>query len=412
MKNTVVFLHHRDLRVVDNRALRRACTWAHEKGFTVSPVFIFTPEQIVGKIASQKSLACMRQSLAELAHAYKEMDTDISFFKGDTIDVLEKIHGLVAVFETADYTPYAKKRTAAISKIADIYYETVDDMYINAPGSVLNKGGKPYQKFTPYYETSLDQGVEKPEGPCRGPYAKSKLTNTYSVKLDSALELDDDVEVRAYVGGRREGLELLKKLPRNYIDIHDVLAEHTSGLSVHLNYGTLSVREVYKKASDIGGADMDAFIRQLYWRDFYGQIIAFFEELYGVGAYEFQASASEMALSAEKKKVFKDWCAGRTGVPLVDACMNQMNKTGYMHNRGRLVVSNWLVKDMGIHFRHGERYFAKKLLDYNFSQNFGNWCWVASVLPFSQAPFRRIDAYATAKKFDADGAYVEKWLRT
>ena len=137
----------------------------------------------------------------------------------------------------------------------------------------------------------------------------------------------------------------------------------------------------------------------------------FFEDLYGVGAYEFQTGAKYESLSAAKAKVLKAWKEGKTGVPLVDAAMRQMNETGFMHNRARLVAASWLVKDMGIWWRWGERYFAERLLDYDFSQNFGNWCWVASVLPFSQAPFRRHDPETTAERLDKDGIYVRHWLK-
>jgi deoxyribodipyrimidine photo-lyase len=115
-------------------------------------------------------------------------------------------------------------------------------------------------------------------------------------------------------------------------------------------------------------------------------------------------------LSSEKKKIFRDWCNGETGVPLVDAAMRQLNISGFMHNRGRLVVASWLVKDMDIHWRLGERYFAEKLVDYDFTQNMCNWIWVASKLPFASAPFRRISAERTAEKLDPDNEYIDSWL--
>lgn len=411
MKPVVVFLHHRDLRVVDNRALDAACSYAKENDAVVMPIFVFTPAQVGPKapIASSKSIACMLQSLGELVDAYKDLGTRLHFFYGPTVDVLKKIPRVIALFETADYTPYAKKRTIDIGSWTGtgIHYQTVHDIYLNAPGSILNKAGRPYQKFTPYYEAALKKHVEKPGGKARGPYLTTPIKTLYSVSLDEAVRpsLLKDVEGRAYRGGRAEALELLKKIPRNYEDIHDVLAEKTSGLSVHHHYGTVSIRESYAACTN------NAFRRQLYWRDFYGQIVASFEDLYGVGAYEFQTGGRYETLSAEKAKVLKAWKEGRTGVPLVDAGMRQMNDTGFMHNRARLVVASWLVKDMGIWWRWGERYFAERLLDYDFSQNFGNWCWVASILPFSQAPFRRHDPVTIAKRLDADGVYVGRWLK-
>jgi deoxyribodipyrimidine photo-lyase len=176
-------------------------------------------------------------------------------------------------------------------------------------------------------------------------------------------------------------------------------------LSAHNHFGTLSIREVYARGKKLG---LTEFVRQLWWRDFYGHIMADFKTLYGVDAYEFQKMPAREP-SEKAKKAFRDWCEAKTGVPLVDAGMNQLLRTGYMHNRVRLVVASWLVKDMGVHWRLGERFFARHLVDYDPAQNMMNWIWVASVLPFAQAPFRRIDAYKTAEKFDADGEYVKKW---
>ena len=412
MKPVVVFLHHRDLRAVDNRSLAAACAYAKANNATVMPAFIFTPAQVgtKSKIASSKSIACMVQSLRELATAYDSLDTKLHFFYGDTVAVLKKIPHVVALFQTADYTPYAKKRTIGIGEWtggAGIHYETVHDIYINAPGSVLNKAGRPYQKFTPYYEVARRIRVEKPETvPCRGPYMETPIHTSYSVTLEKAVPSSSlkDVDGRAYKGGRAEAMTLLKNVPRNYEEIHDVLAEHTSGLSVHHHYGTISMRESYH------GFTNEAYRRQLYWRDFYGQIVAFFEELYGVGAYEFQTGGSYESLSPAKARILKAWKTGTTGVPLVDAGMRQMNETGFMHNRARLVVSSWLIKDMGIWWRWGERYFAERLLDYDFTQNFSNWCWVASILPFSQAPFRRHDPITIAARLDPDDIYIDRWI--
>jgi deoxyribodipyrimidine photo-lyase len=159
---------------------------------------------------------------------------------------------------------------------------------------------------------------------------------------------------------------------------------------------------VYAATTDV------EFRRQLWWRDFYGHIMADFKTLYGVEPYEFQASTP--AQSEKADQAFKDWCAGTTGVPLVDAGMRQLLRTGYIHNRVRLAVASWLVKDSKVHWRRGERFFAQHLVDYDATQNMMNWIWVASVLPFASAPFRRIDAYKTAERFDPDGAYVKKWL--
>ncbi len=416
----VIYIHNRDLRRPDNRGLEAAAAWAKEHGARVAPVFIFTPAQVGGRapIRSPKSVACMIQGLAELADSYSGR---LGFYYGDTLDVLKGIAKEVdvgAIFTCADYTPYALARESTIGNWcsgAGIHFQPVDDIYLHAPGSVLNKSGKPFQKFTPFYEFAKGKAVDRPRAAVRGPFVSQPIRNSYSVSLDQAVakmgkDFLEGAEARAYKGGRVEGLRLLAHLPRNYADIHDMLPEKTSGLSVHNHYGTVSIREVYLKAHTVGGKHMDAFIRQLYWRDFYGHVMAAFESLYGVSAYDFQTGARYESLSAEKVRVLKAWTEGKTGVPLVDAGMRQMNETGFMHNRARLVVASWLIKDKGIWWRHGERYFAERLLDYDFTQNMLNWCWVASVLPFSQAPFRRHDPERIAERLDPEGVYVRRWL--
>ena len=422
MTKVVLYIHNRDLRRPDNRGLEAAVAWAKAHGARVSPVFIFTPAQVGGRapIRSPKSVACMLHGLAELEDSYSG---HLGFYYGDTLDVLKGIAkegNVEAIFTCADYTPYAKARESTIGNwcsSAGIHFQSVDDIYLHAPGSVLNKAGKPFQKFTPFYEASRAKAVDRPRPAVRGPFVSQPIRNSYSVSLDQAVakmgkSFLDGSEVRAYKGGRVEGLRLLAHLPRNYADIHDMLPEKTSGLSVHNHYGTVSIREVYWKAHGPGapGKRMEAFIRQLYWRDFYGHVMAAFESLYGVSAYDFQTGTRYESLSAEKGQVLKAWKEGKTGVPLVDAAMRQMNETGFMHNRARLVVASWLIKDKGIWWRHGERYFAERLLDYDFTQNMLNWCWVASVLPFSQAPFRRHDPERIAERLDPEGVYVRRWL--
>jgi deoxyribodipyrimidine photo-lyase len=133
-----------------------------------------------------------------------------------------------------------------------------------------------------------------------------------------------------------------------------------------------------------------------------------FETLYGVDPYAFQATGPTQ--TEKQARAFRAWCRGTTGVPMVDAGMRELITTGYMHNRVRLVVASWLTKDMGVHWRLGERFFARHLVDYDPAQNMMNWIWVASVLPFASAPFRRVDAYRTAEKYDPDGVYVSRWL--
>jgi deoxyribodipyrimidine photo-lyase len=202
-------------------------------------------------------------------------------------------------------------------------------------------------------------------------------------------------------GGRTEGLTLLKTPPPDYTGQHDIPSIPTSNLSAHNHFGTVSIREVYHAITN------DAFRRQLYWRDFYGHICFFFEALYKTSPYDFQKEP-QPGWSTDKVE-FKKWTDGKTGYALVDAGMRQLKVTGYIHNRARLVAAIYLTKHLKIHWRWGEQHFARLLVDYDFAQNFGNWCWVASVLPFSMAPFRSLDPEIQLKKFDPKHTYVDRW---
>jgi deoxyribodipyrimidine photo-lyase len=419
-----IFLFHRDLRLVDHNGLE----FAIEKYDKILPVFIFTPEQVTIKnvLRSTASIEFMINSLSELETEIKKQGGKLYLAYGDNIDMLKKIisdseSNVKAIIETTDYTPYALRRTSAISELCKkkgLEYHSVADSYLLEPGTIKTGSGKTFQKFTPFYEKAIRKTISDPRGPSKFSFYKlissSGAKGTKKVRRPSwEISLE---EVRqnfvpkplpelAVKGGREEGLELIRKIPEDYAKTHNIPAISTSMLSAHNHFGTVSIREVWA-----GAKGNKEFIRQLWWRDFYGNIMADFENLYGVGAYEFQKSEWQAPLSDEKKKWLEQWKRGETGVPLVDAGMRQMLRTGWMHNRVRLVVASWLTKDKKIHWRHGERFFAQHLVDYDATQNMMNWIWVASELPFASAPFRKVSAQGTADKFDADGEYVKRWL--
>lgn len=414
-----IWLHifHRDLRLVDNSALR---LWHHlhgkEADAAILPIFIFTPAQINANkngFFSSNSVQFMFDSLYDLNEELKADGARLHTFQGDTITILEEIKPriptLVGIIENYDYTPFAKERTKQVASFCatnKLEYIIAHDIYINYPGSILNKAGNPYQKFTPFYELSLTVPVAKPlhvdiRWYRMGPIAIEKsLENLEKIILP---ERNPHIHVK---GGRSEGLKILSKLKvtlKEYETEKDKPSKSTSNLSAHNHYGTVSIREVYWSAPN-----NIQFIRQLYWRDFYGHICDAFEQLYGESPYDFMKIPSK-GWSTSKKN-FEKWATGTTGHLLVDAGINQLLKTGYIHNRARLVVSSYLAKELRIHWRWGEAFFAQNLVDYDFAQNFGNWCWVASVLPFSSAPFRRLDPERQLELTDPDREYVNTWI--
>jgi deoxyribodipyrimidine photo-lyase len=409
MAPIVIYIFHRDLRLADNRTLEAAIEKAHELRCKILPVFIFTEVQVTEKnrFKSNNSIQFMLESLADLERATKSR---INFWMGaDQTSVLKEHLGAdlatTHIFETADYTPFAVRRQTATQRLVpEGQYTLIHDTYLTEPGTIRTGTGRVYQKFTPFWNAAKAKTVEIPRPTPAGiPWAPRRAD---SLTLRSIVErilpsLNEDIHVH---GGRAEGMKLLRRIPVNYEAVHDIPAERTTDLSAHHHFGTVSIRETFKAAEG-----QDALQRQLYWRDFYGHICAAFEELYGQSPYEFQSSGHEPGWKYDKA-VFNKWAKGETGVPIVDAAIHQMLKTGYMHNRARLIVANYLVKDQKIYWRWGERFFAQHLVDYDFAQNFGNWAWVASVFPWSQAPFRSLKAERQAERFDADGRYVQKWL--
>lgn len=409
MAPSCIYIFHRDLRLADNRTLEAAVAKARELGCKLLPVFIFTEVQVTEKnrFKSTNSIQFMLESLADLD---KATGRHMNFWFGtNQAAALKKYLGAeladAHIFETADYTPFAKDRQAATEALVPKgNYNLVHDTYLTEPGTILTGGRKMFQKFTPFWNAAKAKSVDRPKpAPTRIPWAarRSDSLSLHEVAERIDLEANPDIHVH---GGRTQGLKLLSRIPRNYAEIHDVPAERTTDLSAHHHFGTVSIRETFWAADGIPELQ-----RQLYWRDFYGHICAAFEDLYGESPYQFQAGGHEPGWKYDKA-AFNRWARGETGVPIVDAAMHQLLKTGYMHNRARLIVSNYLVKDQKIYWRWGERFFAQHLVDYDFAQNFGNWAWVASVFPWSQAPFRSLKAERQAERFDRDERYVKRWL--
>ncbi len=402
MTNRVLYIFHRDLRLYDNTTWRAAVDYAKTHKLPLQAAFVFTKDQVTSKnkYKSMNSIQFMLESLEELDDALREHGGRLYYYKDNLHQAINLKE--CAVFETLDYTPFAKARQQKTADAAGIYFG-VHDTYLTAPGTILNKSGKPFQKFTPFYNAAKEHTVEKPQtAPSyKGPWVERASHTSSLSDIKEWIHYTPNPELHVH-GGRSNGIQLLKSIPKNYDEIRDIPAERTTDLSAHHHFGTLSIRETYWASSQT------ELRRQLYWRDFYGQITDSFELLYGVSPYEFQ-NGNPRGWRYDKAE-FKAWCAGKTGVPIVDAAMNQLARTGYMHNRARLIVANYLVKSKGIYWRWGERWFAQHLVDYDFAQNFGNWCWVASVLPFSQAPFRSLDPERQTERFDADGRYQDRWL--
>lgn len=402
----VIHIFHRDLRTVDNEALLKAAEAAQKTKSDLVTLFIFTPEQVTtNPYKSTNSIEFMLNSLEDLDQ--NQLYNKLSVVYSQQLEALLNIqerYTIVALSEQRDYTPYAKKReteTVLFCAQNDITYIAGQDLYLTVPGSVTNKSGRMFQKFTPFYDQAKTQPVSKPlNAPNLSRLHKLKSSVTIQTMRQRLVQNSNPhLHVK---GGRQEALSLFQHMPKNYTKERDIPSIPSSNLSAHNHFGTVSIREVYEALSN------DEFRRQLYWRDFYGHIVDAFEDLYKVSPYDFQKDP-QPGWSTNKEE-FKKWAEGRTGHEFVDAGMKQLLKTGYIHNRPRMLAATYLTKHLKIHWRWGEQHFAKHLVDYDFSQNFGGWSGVASVLPYSTAPFRSLDPEIQQKKFDPHRVYIQKYL--
>jgi len=404
-----LFIFRRDLRIVDNNGLNLL----NEKCKNIFTIFIFTPEQVgsSNKYKSDNSVQFMIESLQDLASQINKSGGHLYTFYGHNDKVVAdciKAFDINVVCFNLDISPYAKERDEKIIKLCEhmkTYVMYDYDYYLHQPGTIVNGSGEPYQKFTPYYNTSLKKKVEPPTGPRKIHFKRSESHIPGKISLEQALKkfTKENPDILVH-GGRQEAIKTLKTAVRtqtHYPKTHNELDKQTTQLSAYLKFGCISIREAYKALH--GKHDI---IRQLIWRDFYANILYSFPHVLG------------HAMKQKYNKVhwhhntnwFKAWCDGETGFPVVDAGMRQLNKTGYMHNRARLIVASFLTKTLLIDWRDGEEYFASKLTDYDPASNNGNWQWVASTGADSQPYFRIFNPWEQAKNFDPDCEYVKKWV--
>ncbi len=401
-----LFIFRRDLRVIDNKGLYLANDICKH----IYPIFIFTPEQVTGQ-NHYKSDNCVQFMIESLEDLKSECGNKLLTFYGNNETIIRNLISVLninVVCFNADYSPYAIERELSIIKMCDklcvdVHY--AHDYYLHEPGSIMNGTGKPYQKFTPYYNAASKKHVDSPLGKRAIHLATTTKHLANSISLTDAMQRFTKENPNILVhGGRTNALKQMRTGLKNvshYTTTHDDLSKETSQLSAYIKFGCISIREVYKVYRS-----KTAFIRQLYWRDFYAQILFHFPHVLG------------HSLKPQYDKIhwhhnanwFKAWCTGSTGFPIVDACMRQMNETGYMHNRGRLIVASFLVKTMLIDWRKGEEYFASKLTDYDVANNNGNWQWVTGNGADAQPYFRIFNPWTQGEEHDSDCEYIKKWI--
>ncbi len=415
MKKTyqkAVFIFRRDLRLDDNTGLIALL----EQAETVIPVFIFDPRQIDPKqneYFSAPAFHFLLNSLAELDSELQKHGSKLQVFLGDPSEVvadLIKNDGVDAVFVNKDYTPFARTRDKAIADTcveADVPFERHDDVCLSPIEDIRTGQDKLYTVFTPFMKKAATHEVATPrKNAAKHYYTETLKTKTVSLS-DFTAELDTEPEKLLLSGGRSEALQILKanQYLEKYKERRNLPADHgTSRLSAHHKFGTISIRESYHMASEHAGKGSH-FISELYWRDFYYYISYHFPIVF---KKSFLPWAKNIAWINDKKH-FAAWCAGKTGVPMVDAGMRELNTTGWMHNRTRMVVASYLTKNLLINWQWGEQYFAQKLIDYDPAQNNGGWQWSAST-GADPRPLRIFNPYTQATNYDPDAAYIKTWV--
>jgi deoxyribodipyrimidine photo-lyase len=404
-----LFIFRRDLRITDNNGLNLL----NEKCKNIFAIFIFTPEQVGSgnKYKSFNSVQFMIESLQDLALQIANSGGKLYTFYGHNDNVITdciKAFNIEIVCFNLDITPYAKERDSKIIKLCEhlkTYVMYDYDYYLHEPGTILNNAGDPYQKFTPYYETALKKKIEAPARIRKIHFKQSKNHVTNKISLEQALskftKINPDILVH---GGRENAMKILKTAvitQSHYVKTHNDLDKPTSQLSSYINFGCLSIREVYKAFK--GNKE---FIRQLIWGSFYANIL-----------YNYQYIIHK-SLRPKYDKIkwnhndnwFKSWCDGTTNFPIIDACMKQLNTTGFLHGRGRLIVASFLVKTMLIDYKKGEKFFANKLTDYNVTNNLNNWMWITGNGASSQEYFRIFNPWSQSKEHDPETIYIKQWI--
>lgn len=406
----------RDLRLHDNRALAEAA----RKCDAVYMVFCFD-RAILDKLKDKadRRVEFIHQSVAEMQQSLGRNKAELIVCVGnarDEIPQLARELKVNSVFANHDFEPNAIERDNAVTKALrkdDVEFHSFKDHVVFEKDEVLTQSGDPYKVYTPYsrawrkrltqddYEDlSIDIHVDKFPAP-------PKKIKSDDWSLDAmGFEKTDLQWPGGAINGRKMLNAFLEKID-NYKDDRDFPATNgTSRLSVHLRFGTVSIRECVRAAIDNESKGSQTWINELIWREFYNMILHHFphtvREAFNETYDDLEWRESDADLQV--------WCEGRTGYPIIDAGMRELNTTGYMHNRVRMIVASFLTKDLRIHWKRGERYFARMLLDYDLSQNVGGWQWAASTGTDAQPYFRIFNPVRQSERFDPDGEYIRQYV--
>ena len=394
-----IFWFRRDLRLEDNVGLFQALHSEH----AVIPLFIFDDSILDSLSKNDARVGFIHESLSKINTQLQEIGSSLLVKKGKTFNVWQSLlneYDVKEVFFNKDYEPYAIQRDTTICELLEtnktITY-SFKDQVIFEEKEITKADGLPYTVYTPFKNKWLEK--YKSMAPVQEYDTESHFSNFHknSFVFPSLEQIGFD---ESPIKVKPHNLKFIS----NYQDIRDFPAmDKTSYLSPHLRFGTVSVRKLVNWAFHKN----DVFLSELIWREFFMQILFSFPK---VVTQNFK-SAYDGIQWRNNEEDFKRWCSGTTGYPMVDAGMRQLNETGYMHNRVRMVVASFLIKHLMIQWQWGEAYFAEKLLDYDMSANVGNWQWAAGTGCDAAPYFRVFNPEIQQKKFDEKGIYIRKWIK-
>jgi len=400
-----IFIFRRDLRTYDNTALNKLKT--SFPNIKILPIFIFNKKQIdknTNNYYSSNAVQFLFECLDDLSFMnfyYTDNDLDI-------LNDIKKRFDINAIAFNIDYTPFAIKRDKEIKEWCDnnkIKIVCDEDYTLLKIGEVLKDDNKPYVKFTPYYKKAILKKPRSINTNTSFNFINDKNGKSINHNDISKLRPKPNLDIKVN-GGRKKALEILAKIKNNSFVNYDKERDYpfldkTTKLSAYIKFGVISIREIYYILPLKHG-----IIRELIWRDFYANISYFFPYIYG---NSFLKKYNKIDWN-NNDLLFKKWTSGLTGFPLVDASIRQLNKTGWLHNRCRMIVASFLVKNLFIDWKKGEQYFASKLVDYDPSSNNGGWQWSASTGSDSQPYFRIFSPTSQLNKFDKNCEYVKLWV--